>query len=61
MNMERLFRAVVTFLYIRLGYRRVFYLGLDEGYDEGVGDGFQDAVDTVDDWYVEEPEEERPY
>ena len=50
--MRRLARAVARFLFIRLGYRRVFRLGLDKGYDEGLNDGFQDAVDTVQDWYV---------
>lgn len=51
--MRKMVRAVVTFLYIRLGYRRVFRLG----YDNGFYDGFQDAVDNAQDWYMcEEPE-----
>ena len=58
--MKRLLLAVLTFLYIRLGYRRVYRLGLIEGYGEGWDDGFQDAVDTVQDWYVCEEEDYRP-
>ena len=46
--MRKMFLAVVMFLYIRLGYRRVFL----RGYDKGLDMGFQDAVDTVQDWYV---------
>ncbi len=55
---RKLFRAAVIFLYIRLGYRKVFLRGLDRGY----GDGFDDAVDTVQDWYIcDEDEQEAPF
>ncbi|KKM81422.1 hypothetical protein LCGC14_1330000 [marine sediment metagenome] len=58
--MNRLFRAVVAFLYRRLGYRKVFVRGVGIGVDVGIRDGFQDAVDTVQDWYVCEEEDYRP-
>jgi len=52
--MRKLFLAVLTFLYIRLGYRKVFLRGLDRGYEEG----FDDAVDTAQDWYICDEDEQ---
>ena len=60
--MERFIWVIGGFFYRLFGYGRAanthYDVGYERGYIAGLHDGFQDAVDNVQDWYtIEEPEE----
>ena len=51
---ERLIKAIGGFFYRLFGYGRVADTHFERGYTAGLDDGFQDAVDNVQDWYAVE-------
>jgi len=54
--MERFIWVIGGFFYRLFGYGRVadthYDVGYERGYIAGLHDGFQDAVDNVQDWHM---------